>query len=313
MSYFTYVGKRLIQLLPVLFGISVFVFTIVHLIPGEPADVLLGQNATPARVAILNHKLGIDRPIVIQYLNFVWDAMHFSLGTSFYNKESVASLIIARLPATAMLLSGGVILSILIALPLSILAASKRGAWRDQIVRAVPIVGLGMPQVWVGIMLILLFGLKFPLFPVSGFGDTFTQHLRSVFLPSLSIAILLSPILIRSLRASMLEILDSDFILTARAKGISQTRITIVHVLRNAIIASVTVLGVNIAYLVGSTVIVERIFVIPGSGSLMIDAIARRDYPIVQGVTLFFAIVVVAVNLITDLIHAALDPRVALK
>ncbi|CAB4664957.1 MAG: ABC transporter permease subunit [Actinobacteria bacterium] len=313
MSYFTYVGKRLIQLLPVLFGISVFVFTIVHLIPGEPADVLLGQNATPARVAILNHKLGIDRPIVIQYLNFVWDAMHFSLGTSFYNKESVASLIIARLPATAMLLSGGVILSILIALPLSILAASKRGAWRDQIVRAVPIVGLGMPQVWVGIMLILLFGLKFPLFPVSGFGDTFTQHLRSVFLPSLSIAILLSPILIRSLRASMLEILDSDFILTARAKGISQTRITIVHVLRNAIIASVTVLGVNIAYLVGSTVIVERIFVIPGSGSLMIDAIARRDYPIVQGVTLFFAIVVVAVNLITDLVHAALDPRVALK
>jgi len=313
LSYFTYVGKRLIQLLPVLFGISVFVFTIVHLIPGEPADVLLGQNATPARVAILNHKLGIDRPIVIQYLNFVWDAMHFSLGTSFYNKESVASLIIARLPATAMLLSGGVILSILIALPLSILAASKRGAWRDQIVRAVPIVGLGMPQVWVGIMLILLFGLKFPLFPVSGFGDTFTQHLRSVFLPSLSIAILLSPILIRSLRASMLEILDSDFILTARAKGISQTRITIVHVLRNAIIASVTVLGVNIAYLVGSTVIVERIFVIPGSGSLMIDAIARRDYPIVQGVTLFFAIVVVAVNLITDLVHAALDPRVALK
>ena len=313
MSYLTYVGKRLLQLLPVLFGISVFVFTLVHLIPGDPADVLLGQTATPARVKIINHQLGIDRPIWVQYFSFVWKALHLSLGNSFYNTQSVTSLIAGRLPATLMLLAGGVLISLLIALPLSILAASKRGALRDQLVRAIPIIGLGMPQVWVGVMLILLLGLKFPIFPVSGFGDTFPQHLRGLALPSLSIAIVLSPILIRSLRSSMLEILDSDFILTARSKGISQKRVTIVHVLRNAVIASVTVLGINIAYLVGSTVIVERIFVIPGSGSLMIDAIARRDYPIVQGVTLFFAVVVVLVNLLTDLIHAALDPRVALK
>jgi len=313
LSYLTYVGKRLLQLLPVLFGISLFVFTLVHLIPGDPADVLLGQNATPERVKVINHELGIDRPIWIQYLHFVWNAFHFSLGTSFDNKQPVAQLIAGRLPATLMLLSGGVLLSLVIALPLAILAASKRGALRDQMVRAIPIIGLGMPQVWVGIMLILFFGLRFRIFPVSGFGDTFPEHLRSIFLPSLCIAILLSPILIRSLRASMLEILDSDFILTARSKGISQTRITFIHVLRNAIIASVTVLGVNIAYLVGSTVIVERVFVIPGSGSLMIDAISRRDYPIVQGVTLFFAVIVVLVNLITDLVHAALDPRVVLK
>lgn len=313
MGYLTYVGKRLIQTLPVLFGISIAVFTIVHLIPGDPADVLLGQNATPGRVKLINHQLGIDRPIVIQYINFIKDLFHGTLGTSFSNKEPVTKLIFGRLPETGMLLTGGIILSILIALPLSILAASKRGALRDQLVRAIPIIGLGMPQVWIGVMLILLFGLKFPLFPVSGFGDTFPEHLRSIFLPSLTIAILLSPILIRSLRASMLEILDSDYILTARAKGISQTRITFVHVLRNAVIASVTVLGINVAYLVGSMVIVERVFVIPGTGSLMIDAIARRDYPIVQGVTLYFALVVVLVNLLTDLIHAALDPRVALK
>lgn len=313
MSYLTYVGKRLLQLLPVLFGISVFVFALVHLIPGDPADVLLGQNATPDKIKIVNHQLGIDRPIWIQYFRFVWNALHLSLGNSFYNNQSVTSLIGGRLPATFLLLSGGILLSLVISLPLSILAASRRGALRDQLVRAIPIIGLGMPQVWVGVMLILLLGLKFPIFPVSGFGDTFPQHLRGVFLPSLSIAIILSPILIRSLRSSMLEIMDSDFILTARSKGISQSRVTIVHVLRNAVIASVTVLGVNIAYLVGSTVIVERIFVIPGSGSLMIDAIARRDYPIVQGVTLFFAIVVVLVNLLTDLVHAALDPRVALK
>ena len=300
-------------MLPVLFGISVAVFLIVHSIPGDPADVLLGQNATPAKVKIMNHILGIDRPLIVQYLNFVWDLLHGSLGTSYYNKQSVTSLILGRLPETGMMLAGGVILSIVIALPLSILAASKRGAMRDQLVRAIPIVGLGMPQVWVGVMLILLLGLKYPLFPVGGFGNTFPERLHSIFLPSLTIAILLSPILIRSLRASMLEILDSDYVLTARAKGISTARITRVHVLRNALIASVTVLGINIAYLVGSMVIVERVFAISGTGSLMIDAISRRDYPIVQGVTLYFAFVVVIVSLITDLIHAALDPRVVIK
>lgn len=313
MSYLTYVGKRLLQMLPVLFGISIAVFAIVHLIPGDPADVLLGQNATDARVKILNKKLGIDRPLLVQYFAFIWDLLHGSLGTSFYNRESVTSLILGRLPETGMLLFGGVLLSILIALPLSILAASKRGAFRDQIVRAIPIVGLGMPQVWVGVMLILLLGLRFPLFPVSGFGETFPERIHSIFLPSLTIAILLSPILIRSLRASMLEILDSDYVLTARAKGISTARITRVHVLRNAIIASVTILGINIAYLVGSMVVVERVFAISGTGSLMIDSISRRDYPIVQGVTLYFAFIVVLVSLITDLIHAALDPRVVIK
>ena len=298
---------------PVLFGISVAVFTIVHLIPGDPADVLLGQTATPEKIRIVNHQLGIDRPLIVQYFKFISDLFHGSLGISFYNNEPVMKLILARLPMTGMLLTGGVILSILIALPLSILAASKRGALRDQVVRAIPIIGLGMPQVWVGVMLILLLGLKFPLFPVSGFGDTFPSRLHSIFLPSLTIAILLSPILIRSLRASMLEILDSDYVLTARAKGISSARITRVHVLRNAVIASVTVLGINIAYLVGSMVVVERVFAMAGTGSLMIDAIARRDYPIVQGVTLYFAVVVVLVSLTTDLIHAALDPRVVLK
>ena len=300
-------------MLPVLFGISIAVFAIVHLIPGDPADVLLGQNATPARVKIINHQLGIDRPLLVQYLNFIRDLLHGSLGTSYYNRDSVSSLILGRLPETSMLLSGGVILSILIALPLSILAASKRGALRDQLVRAIPIIGLGMPQVWVGVMLILLLGLRFPLFPVSGFGETFPERLHAIFLPALTIAILLSPILIRSLRASMLEILDSDYVLTARAKGISTARITRVHVLRNAVIASVTVLGINIAYLVGSMVVVERVFAISGTGSLMIDSISRRDYPIVQGVTLYFAVIVVLVSLITDLIHAALDPRVVLK
>jgi peptide/nickel transport system permease protein len=312
MNFLFYAGKRFLQVLPALFGISLVVFFLVHAIPGDPADVILGQRATDERVKAIHHLLGIDRSLPVQYFSFLNHLLHGSLGTSFYNNTSVTSLIAGRLSATLFLMFGGIILALLISLPLAILAASKEGGARDQVVRVLPIIGLGMPQVWIGIELILLFGLKVHLFPVSGFGDTLPQHLRSTFLPSLSIAIGLSPILIRSLRAAMLEILEADFVLTARAKGISRTRVMLSHVVRNSIIASVTVLGVNIAYLVGSTVIVERVFAIPATGGLMIDAISQRDYPIVQGVTIFFALVVVTVNLLADLIHAALDPRVAL-
>ena len=312
MNFLFYAGKRFLQVLPALFGISVVVFLLVHAIPGDPADVILGQRATDERVKAIHHLLGIDRPLLIQYFSFLGHLFQGSLGVSFYNNTAVSSLIAGRLSATLFLMFGGIILALLISLPLAILAASKEGAIRDQVVRVVPIIGLGMPQVWIGIELILLFGLKIHLFPVSGFGDTFLQHLRSTFLPSLSIAIGLSPILIRSLRAAMLEILEADFVLTAKVKGIGRSRVMLSHVVRNAVIASVTVLGVNIAYLVGSTVIVERVFAIPATGSLMIDAISQRDYPIVQGVTIFFALVVVTVNLLADLIHAALDPRVAL-
>ena len=312
MNFLFYAGKRFLQVIPALFGISIAVFLLVHLIPGDPADIILGQTATPARSKVIHHLLGIDRPIIIQYFSFLNHLFHGSLGTSFFNNQSVSRLILGRLSATAFLMVGGILFSLLISVPLAILAASKEGAARDQVVRVIPIIGLGMPQVWIGIELILLLGLKVNWFPVSGFGDTFPQHLRSTFLPALTIAIGLSPILIRSLRASMLEILEADFVLTAKAKGVGKLRVTLSHVVRNAIIASVTVLGVNIAYLVGSTVIVERVFAIPATGSLMIDAIARRDYPIVQGVTIFFAVVVVIVNLLADLIHAALDPRVAL-
>ena len=312
MNFLFYAGKRFLQVLPALFGISLVVFFLVHAIPGDPADVILGQRATDERVKAIHHLLGIDRSLPVQYFSFLNHLLHGSLGTSFYNNTSVTSLIAGRLSATLFLMFGGIILALLISLPLAILAASKEGAVRDQVVRVVPIIGLGMPQVWIGIELILLFGLKVHLFPVIVFGETFLQHLRSTFLPSLSIAIGLSPILIRSLRAAMLEILEADFVLTAKAKGIGRSRVMLSHVVRNAVIASVTVLGVNIAYLVGSTVIVERVFAIPATGSLMIDAISQRDYPIVQGVTIFFAVVVVTVNLLADLIHAALDPRVAL-
>ena len=313
MNFFAYTVKRFLQLIPVLFGISLGIFSLIHLIPGDPADTILGQRADPQRSAQIHHLLGIDKPLVSQYLSFLNHVIHGSLGTSFFTNLPVMTLIQGRLSVTAFLLIGGVIFSIIISLPLATLAASKEGATRDQVIRFLPVIGLGMPQVWTGLQLILLFGLKFKLFPVSGYGNNFWQHVHSTILPCLAIAITLSPILIRSLRASMLNILESDFVLTATAKGIARRRILFFHVLRNAVIASVTVLGVNIAYLVGATVVIERVFALPGTGSLMINAIGSRDFPVVQGVTLFFAIAVVLVNFLTDVIHAALDPRVSIK
>ena len=237
--------------------------------------------------------------------------VHGDLGDSLYYRVPARELILDRLPVTLWLIGYGTGLSILIALPLAAIAASKRDAARDQVVRVVPLVGLGFPSFWVGIMLLLAFALNMGrLFPVGGYGTGFAGHVRSMFLPALTVAIAISPILIRSLRASLLNVLESDYITTARAKGLPERRVLIRHALRNAVISTVAVLGVNIGFLVGGTLIIEQVFALPGVGQLMINSIFQRDFPVVQGVTLFFAILVVLVYLFTDVIHSLLDPRV---
>lgn len=313
MRQLSFILRRLVSLVPVMLGISVIVFFMIHLVPGDPARTLLGTRATDDSVAALQRSFGLDKPLWEQYLSFLGRLLHGDLGTSFFYKVSVSSLVDGRLPATLWLVISSVILSLAISIPLAVLAATRRGSLLDQAVRAVPLIGLGLPAFWVGIMLVLLFGLKVPLFPVSGFGTTAQGHLASIVLPSLTIALALTPILVRSLRTSMIAVLDSDYIVTARAKGLSQRRIILGHTLRNAAVSSVTVLGVNVAYLIGSTLVVERVFALPGLGTLMLDAIFNRDFAVVQGVTLVFAVLVVAVNLLTDMAHAALDPRVKLS
>lgn len=312
MRHLTYVLRRLVHLLPVLFGITLVVFFMIHLVPGDPARTLLGTRATEEGVAALRASLGLDQPLWSQYLDFLGRLVRGDLGDSLFYNADVNSLVFERLPATLWLLVAATVLSLLISVPLAVLAASRRGGIADQAVRAVPLIGLGMPAFWVGIMLILLFSLKVKLFPVSGFGDTFLEHLHSIVLPGLTVALALTPILIRSLRTSMIGVLDSDYVVTANAKGLGHARVIVSHTLRNAAVSSVTVLGVNIAYLTGSTLVVERVFALPGLGTLMLDAIFNRDFAVVQGVTLVFAIMVVIVNLLTDVAHAALDPRVQL-
>jgi peptide/nickel transport system permease protein len=312
MRYLGYVLRRLVSLIPVLLGISLIVFFLLRLIPGDPAATLLGTHATPTAVAELRGQLGLDRPVWSQYLTFLGHLVRGNLGYSYFYDSSVTGLIQTSLPVTLWLLVAGVVCTILTAVPLAVLAAARRGGIADHIIRAVPVAGLGLPAFWVGIMLVLVFGLKLHWLPVAGFGNDLPQHLRSLVLPGITIALTLSPILIRSLRASMIEVLGSDFVVTAQAKGMGTARVVLGHALRNAAVSSITVLGVNIAYLTGSTLVVERVFSLPGIGQQMINSILSRDFPTVQGITLVFAILVVVVNLLTDVTHAALDPRVQL-
>ena len=311
MDRFAYILRRLLQAIPVVIGVTVIVFFMIHLVPGDPARTMLGLHATPKKVALLHHQWGLDRSLPAQYELFMKRLLHGNLGTSLIYGVSAWSLIWGRLPVTLWLIGYGTVLAILIAIPLAVLAASRKDAVRDQAVRAVPLIGLGFPPFWLGIMMLLAFGLHLGrLFPVGGYGTGPVGHLHSMFLPALTVALGISPILIRSLRASLLQVLESDYITTARSKGISERRVLLRHALRNAVVSTVSVLGVNIGFLVGGTVVIEQVFAIPGIGQLMISSVFQRDFPVVQGVTLIFGIMVVLVYLATDVLHSLLDPRV---
>jgi peptide/nickel transport system permease protein len=308
---FAYILRRLVQAIPVLFGVTLIVFFMIHLVPGDPARTMLGVHATPSRVAALHREWGLDRSVPEQYWLYLKRLLHGNLGTSLFYRVSTASLIRGRLPVTLWLIAYGTLLSIVIALPLATLAATRKDRAADQAVRAVPLVGLGFPPFWLGIMLLLAFGLHLGrLFPVGGYGTGFVGHLHSMFLPALTVALGISPLLIRSLRASLLQVLESDYVTTARSKGLSERRVLARHALRNAVVSTVAVLGVNIAFLVGATVVIEQVFALPGIGQLMLNSIFQRDFPVVQGVTLVFGIMVVLVYLATDVLHSFLDPRV---
>lgn len=312
MTYVLYLVRRTVTLVPVLLGITVIVFLLINLVPGDPAATLLGTRATTEGIAALRAQLGLDDPLWRQYLAFLGHVLTGDLGHSFFYNSGVGALIATSITPTLWLIGAGVLFALLISVPLAVWAASRRNGPADNVIRVVPMIGLGMPAFWVGIILVWVLGLKAGLFPVSGFGTTYLVHAQSIILPGLTVAVSLVPILVRSLRASLVDVLGSDYVTTARAKGLSTSRVVLGHALRNAAISSVTVLGVNIAYLVGSTLVVEKVFALPGVGMLMINAIFNRDFPVVQGVTMLFAVMVVVVNLSTDLLHAALDPRVQL-
>lgn len=310
MGRFRFIPRRLLQAVPVVLGVTIIVFFLIHLLPGDPAQAALGEHATEAGIAALHAKWGLDKPIWTQYLLFMDRLLHGDLGDSLFYRLPVVTLVAERIPVTLYLVLYSVVLAVAISVPLAALAASRPGAVRDHVVRAVPLVGLGMPQFWLGIMLILLLAVKLKLFPVGNYGDGVLGHLWHLFLPSLTLAIAMAPIIIRSLRASMISVLSAEFVATARSKGLPKRSVLFRHVLRNSAIPTVTVIGVNLAYLVGGTLVVEKVFGLPGLGGLMIDSIFNRDFAVVQGATLVLALFVVLVGLVTDVIYTILDPRV---
>lgn len=307
-----YVLRRLLQAIPVVFGITVVTFFLLRLIPGDPAATLLGNHATPQAIEALHQRWGLDRPIWVQFWMFLKQLAHGDTGLSTFYEVSTRSLIASRAVVTLVLVAMASVMAVVIAVPLAAYAAVRKDRPADHAIRMVPLVGLGMPSFWIGIVLILVFSVNLGWFPVGGWGETIPQHVYGLLLPALTAALGIVPLLIRSLRAGMLEVLQADYVAVARAKGLREQRVLLVHVARNAFVPTLTLLGINIAFLIGATVVVERVFQLNGLGSLMLTSISNRDFPVVQGVTFVFALAVVVINLATDLVAAATDPRIRL-
>jgi peptide/nickel transport system permease protein len=310
-SRFGFVGGRTIQAIPVVLGVTIISFFVLRLIPGDPTVVMLGTHWTPARAAQLRQNLGLNKPIWDQYYLFMNHLLHGNLGDSLYYHSPVAHLIRQRLPVTLWLAAYATLIAVVISIPLATISALRRNGVVDQSVRATFLLAFAMPPFWVGLILILLLSLHVHVFPVAGYGSGFVDHLYNLFLPSLTIALGFAAILIRTLRNGILGILRADYIDTARAKGLAPGRLLARHVLRNAMLSAVTVLGVNLSYLIGSTVVIENVFALPGLGQLLASSITTRDLSVVQGIVLVFGVLVVTINLLTDVAYAALDPRVA--
>ncbi len=306
-----YILRRLIQMIPVLFGITVIVFFMVHLIPGNPAAVMLGDRATDKMVADATHRLGLDKPLYVQYGYFMRNLAELNLGQSIKYSVPVSTLLWPRLQVSMSVAVMTIFLTTVISLPLGILSALKKDSILDNVVRSGLMVTMVMPSFWVGIMLIILFAIRLHIFPVAGWGHGFGQHVWHIFLPGLTIALGVAPILIRTLRNSILESFRADYIKTARSKGLQERNVVVGHVLRNALMPSVTLLGITMGGLMGGTVIMEKVFALPGAGALLIDSVSARDYPTVQAATLVFALLVILVNLATDIVYSFIDPRVS--
>lgn len=303
--------RRLLQLIPTFMFILVVVFVLVRLLPGDPTSAILGDRAKDADVARINHDLGLDRAIPVQFVLFLKSVVTGDLGTSITLKLPVTALIAQRLPVTVMLTVMAALMALVMAVPLAFVAALRREELADSVIRGAFQVGLSMPVFYLGLILLTVFGARLGWFPVGGYGDGFLDHLYHLFLPAFSLALSLAAILMRNLRASIIGVVGAEYVVFARSKGIAPRVILLRHVLRSALISTVALFGLSIGTLLGGAVITETVFAIPGAGRLMIDSIYGRDYPVVQGMTMALAVLVSLTFFLTDIVAAWLDPRVA--
>jgi peptide/nickel transport system permease protein len=299
-------------MIPTIGVLLVLVFLMIRLIPGDPAVTMLGVQATPERVEELRRHLGLDKPLPVQFGIFVGDLARGDLGDSIMVRAPVTDLIKKRLPLTLFLVAYAMLLAVAITIPLAILAALKRDTLIDQAIRAFCVFVIATPGFWIGLLLLILLGVKTSLFPVGGAGQTFTDRFYYLFLPALTLGLHVAAVLTRNLRDAILATMNAEHAMVARAKGLHERRVLINHVLRNAMVSSVTLFGLYVGWLVGGSVIIESVFALPGMGSMTVTAIMGRDYQVVQGFTLVYAILVSIVYLLTDIAYSFVDPRISL-
>jgi peptide/nickel transport system permease protein len=308
-----YIARRLWSLLPVLFVVATVVFFLVHLTPGDPASVILGADATPEALAELRARLGLDKPLLLQFVHWCGRMLRGDLGESIFLRRPVTQAIAERLEPTFLLAGLATLFAVLIGIPTGILAAVYHNSWLDRLFMTVAIFGVAMPNFWLGLNLIFLFALTLPLLPVSGYvplADNPWQTLRFLLLPAFSLGFPQSALIARMTRGSMLDVLSQDYIKTARAKGLRETLVIYKHALKNTMITVLTVVGIVLAITLSGSVVIETVFGLPGIGRLIINSVLRRDYPVIQGAVLFIAAGYVLVNLLIDVLYVYLDPRI---
>ena len=311
----TFLARRLLFMIPVALLVSFVTFMLIHIIPGDPARTLLGESATPQSVAALDHQLGLDKPLLIQYIDWLGQALHGNLGQSITLQQPVTQAILQRIPVTAELGIVSLIVSVALAIPLGVVAATRRNSPLDWLINALSLIGTAIPNFVLGLLLILFLAVVIRPFPPGGY-TPFTQdpmtNLRDLVLPVITLATGAVAGNMRQIRASMIEVLSQDYIRTAHAKGLSRNRVYYVHALRNALLPMLTIVGLQAGAILGGAVIIESIFLWPGVGLLAISSILSKDYPVVQGVVLLAALSYMLVNLLVDVGYGALDPRISL-
>ncbi len=301
-----YLINRLLLFLPTLVGVLTLVFFLIHLVPGDPIEVMLGETATGADKEALRRELGLDQPLWTQYIRFIKGLAVADLGRSLYEEGTVTDLVLRRFPATLELTLGAMGIAFLIAFPLGIIAAIKRYSWIDRLSLLFSLVGLSLPNFWLGPLLIIVFAIELGWLPVSGRGG-----MGHLLLPSLTLGMAMAAILTRMIRSSLLEVINEDYIQAARAKGLSEWKVWLKHALRNSLLSVITIVGLQFGALLAGAVITETIFTWPGIGRLTIQAIQTRDYPLVQGCVLVIALCYLLVNLLTDILYHLVDPRIS--
>jgi peptide/nickel transport system permease protein len=310
---FAYVTRRILATIPVMLIVAFCVFSLLYIAPGDPAAIIAGDQATPADVERIRASLGLDRPFLVRFGEWLWQILHGDLGTSIFTNLPVSHMIAQRIEPTISLMLLAIVFAVAVAIPLGVLAAWKHGSWVDQAVMVLAVFGFSTPVFVVGYLLAYVFALQFNWLPVQGFNSLSTgivPFLRNMALPTLALGLVFIALLARITRATMLDVLNQDYVRTAKAKGVGQRAVLFVHALKNAAVPIVTVIGNSVAVLIAGAVLTESVFAIPGLGRLTVDAILRRDYPVIQGVVLLFSFTYVLVNLLVDLLYTLFDPRI---